>query len=360
MQLQKEIEKIADTNKAKLNADEIIVSIMEAKTGNILSLASSNRFNPNNIEKDKRININNNAIEFAYEPGSVLIPITVAIALDKNRVGEKELFSAYNQGQKDKNGLFPQGIITIDRWKIKDQNRFTNNTLSVEDIVVNTSYIGSLLVANRLSGKELLDGYEAFGLNKKTNIDFPNETIGQFPTLAQLSSGEQVGKINIFKSTVSYGQGASVNFIQLMQGYNIFNNDGKIVQPSITKQSFENPSYQIVSPKTTAIMKDILIKTALQKSGKFKRHEGLEIGGKTAVANIAENGKYDLKYMSSFFGFVNDEHAKYTIGITVKNPISKDKYKNYDLASDGVTSLFNEVVTVLVKDGYLKPNETHK
>ncbi|XPV53006.1 MAG: penicillin-binding transpeptidase domain-containing protein [Halarcobacter ebronensis] len=49
--------------------------------------------------------------------------------------------------------------------------------------------------------------------------------------------------------------------------------------------------------------------------------EGLEIGGKTGTAKVAEDREiYQREYISSFFGFVNDEKNSYTIGVTVFRP----------------------------------------
>lgn len=354
--LQKSIETVLDTYKKELGADEIIVSVMESETGNILSLASSNRLNLNGIiENDKNI-ITNNAIDFTYEPGSVIKPITIALALDKNRVTLQEKFPAYNDGKKNKDGAYPRGVITIDRWKISDDHQFKKNTLTVEDIIVNSGNIGTLLVANRLSGKELMDGFHQFGIASGSGIDLPNEKMGYLPTLTQLSAGDGSGKLNIFKSTVSYGQGMTTTFMELLKAYNVFNNDGKSVTPSVIKKDFTNTDTKILSDKTTAIMKELLIKTVLNGTGKNTIYEGLEIGGKTGTANIAINGKYKQKYISSFFGFANDSNKKYTIGVTVNNPTSTGKHWYYYYASNSAIPVFKEVVDILVKDGYLQPN----
>ncbi len=355
VQLQKSIETVLDTYKKELGADEIIVSVMESKTGNILSLVSSNSIKVN----DKNTTINN-AIEFTYEPGSVIKPITIALALDKNRVTLQEEFPAYNDGKKNKDGEFPRGVITIDRWKISDDHQFKKNTIKVEDIVVNSSSIGTLLVANRLSGKELMDGFHQFGIASGSGIDLPNEKMGYLPTLTQLSAGEEFKKLNIFKSTVSYGQGMTTTFMELLKAYNVFNNDGKIITPSVVKKDFTNTDTKILSDKTTAIMKELLIKTVLEGTGKNTIYEGLEIGGKTGTANIAINGEYKQKYMSSFFGFANDSNKKYTIGVVVNNPTSTGEHWYYYYASNSAVPVFKEVVDILVKDGYLQPNGVKK
>ncbi len=360
LRLQKNIELMLDIYKAKLGAEEIIVSVIESKTGNVLALASSNRFNPTNIKEDEIKNLNVSAIEYQYEPGSVMKPISISLVLEKNKATLNEHFFAFNTGTRNSEGEFPKGKIHIDRWGISDDHQFKTNYLTIEDIVINSSNIGTLQIVNRLTGKELLDGYHTFGINKKTEIDLPAEKIGYLPPLGQVSAGEQFGKLNIFKSTISYGQGMTSTFMQLLKAYNVFNNDGEIVTPSIVKKSIQNPSNKIISTKTANIMKGLLIKTVLEGTGKNTIYEGLEIGGKTGTANIAGHGGYQKKYMSSFFGFVNDKANKYTVGVMVNNPTSTGIHWYYYYASNSAVPVFKNIIDIMVKLNYLKPHDIPK
>ena len=72
-------------------------------------------------------------------------------------------------------------------------------------------------------------------------------------------------------------------------------------------------------------MKKLLIKTVEKGTGRKTYIEGLEIGGKTGTANVVEKGRYQRKYMSSFFGFINDKNNKYTVGVTVNDPVKSWK-----------------------------------
>jgi len=357
LKLQKNIELMLDTYKTKLGADEIIVSIMDSTNGKVLSLASSNRFNPKRIRKKDYGSLNVNAIEQVFEPGSVVKPISISLVLDKNRASLDELFFAYNKGKKNKHGEYKAGKMKVGRWPIRDDHQFKKHYLTVQDIVMYSSNIGTLQLAQRLKGFELLDGYHKFGITKKTGIDLPYEKVGRLPSLGQLRAGEDKGKLNVFKATVSYGQGMTASFMQILKAYTVFNNDGKIVTPSIVQNDLINKPIQVISKRTANIMKDLLIKTVKEGTGKKAIIKGLEIGGKTGTANIARGGRYKRKYMSSFFGFVNDDNKKYTIGVTVNNPISRGKYWYYYYASNSAVPVFKEIVQILVKLNYLEPNQ---
>ena len=357
LKLQRNIELILDRYKTKLGADEIMITIMESKTGKVLSLASSNRFNPNKIAQKDIKNLNVNAIEYQFEPGSIVKPISISLVLDKQKTSLTEVFSAYNKGRRNKKGEYPKGVYKIGRWAIHDDHQFKKRYLSLKDIVIYSSNIGTLILAQRLSGQEFLDGFKSFGLSKRTNIDLPYESRGLIHKLYQYRAGESKGKDNIFKATDSYGQGITTTFMQMVKAYSVFNNNGKIVTPQIVKikKPLEQP--QVIREETASIMKKLLIQTVEEGTGKKAKMDGLTIGGKTGTANIVENGKYQRKYMSSFFGFANDEKGnKYTIGVTVNNPINRGKYWYYYYASNSAVPVFKELVNTLVKLNYLEPS----
>jgi len=353
LKLQRNIELMLDRYKTEFEAKEIIVSVMESDTGKILSLASSNRYNPQSIQQEDIESLRNNAIEYNFEPGSVIKPISIALAMDNNKIKKNELFFAYNKGKKNKKGEYPKGKYKIKRHTIGDDHRFTKNYLTLEDVVMYSSNIGTLVIANRLTGEEFYDGFKKFGLSKKTGIDLPYEAKGIIHKLYQYKAGEDRNEDNIYKTTDSYGQGITATFMQVLKAYTVFNNDGKIVTPYIIKNN-NKQDVQVISEKVAKDMKRLLIKTVEDGTGRKTFIEGLEIGGKTGTANIVENGKYQRKYMSSFFGFVNDGNKKYTIGVTVNDPVNRGKKWYYYYASNSAVPVFKEITKILLKLNYLE------
>ena len=367
LKLQKNIEMILDNYKTKLEAKEIIVSIIESSTGKVLSLATSNRFDPQNIKKQDIESLNVKAIEHPFEPGSVLKPISLALVLDKNKVKKNELFFAYNKSKPNKKGEYKRGVYKLGRHKIRDDHQFKKHYLTIDDILVYSSNIGTLQLVQRLKAKDFVSGLKDFGITKKTGIDLPYEKIGIMPKLYKFRAGESKGKDNVYKATVSYGQGMTSTFMQILKAYTVFNNNGYIVTPQIVSSliSPNNKTVKIdtqkprkvISSKSSNDIKRMLIKTVDEGTGVNAAVEGLEIGGKTGTAQIARGGRYLKKYISSFFGFANDSKNKYTIGVTVFDPVSKGKYWYYHYASHSAAPVFKEVVQTLVKFNYLKPYE---
>ena len=365
LKLQKNIELIIDKAKAKYKAKEIIVSIMNSKNGNILTLASSNRFNPGRIKKEDIPDLNVFAIESQYEPGSILKPISIAIAMDKNLIKRNELFYAYNKGKMNSKGLFPKGKFPLGRYTIKDDHNFKKHYLTVNDIIIFSSNIGTLQIAQRLKAKEIHEGLVKFGFTKRTGIDLPYEKRGKLPSIKLLKRGQKKGKDNVYKATISYGQGMTSTFIQVLKAYSAFNNEGKVVTPKlissyiVNNKTIKTPKYEsvrVISKRTANQMKRMLINTVTDGTGRGTNIKGLEIGGKTGTAQLARGGQYKKRYISSFFGFANDKKSKYTIGVTVVEPNSTGKYWYHYYASQSAVPLYKEVIETLVKLNYLKLN----
>ena len=357
LKLQRNIELMLTRYKEKLGAKEIIVSVMESQTGKILSLASSNRYNPTRLKQEDIDNLRVNAIEYNFEPGSVIKPIAIALAYDKNKVTEDELFFAYNKGKANSKGEYPRGKYKIGRYTIGDDHQFTKHYLTLKDIFIYSSNIGTLKIANRLTADEFYNGYISFGLSKKTGIDLPFEQDGQIHKLYQYKAGESEGKDNIFKATDSYGQGITTTFMQVMKAYSVFNNDGIISTPYLVQKNGKNGKKQIIKKETANKIKELLIATIDEGTGTKAKIDGLIVGGKTGTAQIARGGSYQKRYISSFFGIANDfEGKKYTIGVTVREPIAFGKYWYYRYASNSAVPVFRETAKILVKLGYLKEN----
>jgi len=342
LDFQRAIERVLDRKKRQIGADEILVAVMNSETGQILSLATSERFNPQKIRQKDVKALNPNFSEYLYEPGSVIKPLTLSIALDNHKV---DLNKKIKLGGKYR---------VNEKYTITDDSYF--KSLTPRGIIIYSSNIGISKIAWELSGKELYDGFRAFGLAQKSGVDLSKELRGRIkaPYLLEYPT---------YSANSAYGYGMFVNFIQMVKAYSAFNNDGVAVTPKIVDYladsngkkyniEVEVPSLRACSSKTAQKLHNILVDVVERGTGTAAQYDGLEVGGKTGTAHITYKGKYIDKYHSSFFGFVNDKFGhKYTIGVLAIKP------KKVYFASQTVAPIFHDVVEKMVNFNYLQPDE---
>jgi cell division protein FtsI (penicillin-binding protein 3) len=341
--LQRRVELMIDQMKLSIDADEIIVGIMESKTGKVLSLASSERYDPSHIRQKDIAALVPKFTEYPYEAGSVLKPLTVAIALDKKRITPDTWFKT---GYKRFDITGGQSVSDDDYFE----------SLPVTDIIVHSSNIGTSQISWLLTGQEFREGLLKFGIAKKTGIDLSRDLPGSLKPLRLLNH-------KMHRANSSFGYGMMVTFTQLMKAYSAFNNDGLAMTPRLVDylQDAKGNHYtlepeignmQAVSKKAANQIHDILLEVVKRGTGVAAQYPGLEIGGKTGTAHIAKKGRYVREYHSSFYGFANDKEGhKYTIGVLVIR--AKKRYKYF--ASQSAVPTFRRITDILVELDYLKP-----
>ena len=338
LSFQKDVEAVVTKMKKMTAAQEVMAAVMDSTTGQLYALASSERFDPKHIRQRDVNALHPKFSEYLYEPGSVIKPFTMAIALDHGKVSLDE--------------QIPLGgkLKVTNKYTISDDDYF--KSLTPKGIIMHSSNIGIAKIAWRLTGRELYDGWRKFGLSKPSGIDLSKELIGRIKSASQLNH-------KTHSANMAYGYGMLANFMQLIRGYSAFNNNGVIVTPKIVEylsdkngKAYEVPrdvsNVQACSAKTAQSINYMLQETVNRGTGTAAQYDGLTVGGKTGTAHISERGHYVEKYHSSFYGFANDKLGhKFTIGVFVIKP------KKVYFASQTAAPTFQKIVGALVKHHYL-------
>ena len=165
-----------------------------------ISLASFPTFNPNlrpkNLFKKDPSNspIFNRAVQGIYELGSVFKIFPVALGMETNVINPKTEFNTHNP-------------IKIGGRTIKDYKYF-GPKLSVEDIILKSSNIGTVRIAQKIGSTNLKAFYKNLGLFDTTTLELP-ETKGTKPQKPKKWN-------NLETATASYGHGiAAVSYTHL-------------------------------------------------------------------------------------------------------------------------------------------------
>ena len=338
--LQKKLEEILDLHKEHTKALEIIAAVMDSRTGKIIAVASSNRFNPSNILTDEIPYLKVSAVNYAYEPGSVMKTIFVAMLLDKNKIHLQDVINTHNGRYHYRTGEL-----------VTDEHKF--QYLSVQNVVVHSSNIGMIELSQLANPLDTIDYLNSLGFAHNSEVDLSGEKSGSIPGVRQV-------KHTTIRGALFYGYGIRANYFQLLKAYNIFNNDGILIAPKIasfklTQEGKKEPIQTIERKRvlsTNTAMKINLVLQAVVKdgTGKQARYPGLIIGGKTGTTEIPREKAYN----SSFFGFANDKKSKYTIGVTVIKP---DPYSAVHFASQSAVPTFRDIVQALVEEKLLLPTQ---
>ena len=341
--LQQRIEKLLDAAKNALDADDVIAAVMESGSGKVVAMAGANRFDPNHITPKDVPNLTNKFTNYPYEPGFVIAPLVMATALQKGLVKPDQTIYVHN------------GRYNIDSTHtLTDSEKHT--MLTPEGIIVHSSNIGIAKIAAMFSGDAFRKSLESFGFGRKVPFPLHRNKEGYMKSVNYFNNP-------LFRMNTAYGYGMTATFIQLLQAYSVFDNDGKRVRPNIIASIEREGSVtlpeapkteRILSSETAQTMRKFLIANVQKGTAQKAYDPGLVIGGKTGTAHIARNEHYVREYHSSFYGFVDDASGhRYTIGVLVIRPKAPGAF----YASRSAVPVFKRVVQAMVEQGYLKPEK---
>ena len=235
---------------------------MDVENGEILSLVSLPDFDINlrtDLREKKYIN---KITKGVYELGSIFKTFTIAIAIENDLVTSQTIIENIPR------------TIKCSRHNISDIKQFPKN-LSVEDILIRSSNIGTLMIAKKIGEKKYKEFLEVSHLLK--NPDIQLEEVG-YPV-----------KFNWNKcklETVSYGHGITTTPLQATAVYASLVNGGKIVKPSLLKKKNKKDFGRLISEKTSNDINKILRKVVSEEEGTAKLADihGYNVGGKSGTS----------------------------------------------------------------------------
>lgn len=274
--------------------------LMDVNTGEVLSLVSLPDYNPNvKIPVGEKALFNFITLG-TYEPGSVFKTFNAALGFESGKVKVTDKFDATKP-------------IMIQKRKISDFHG-ENRWLSVGEILIHSSNIGSVKIAERV-GKE---GQRAF----LKNLGF-FESVKDFevPEKARPQVQSEKNWAQITLATVSYGHGISVTPLHIVTAFSALVNGGIYHTPTLIKSDTQKISRRVMSEQTSEQMRPLLRDVVLYGSGKKAEVAGYEVGGKTGTANKNTNGKYaDRRVTNSFLATFPTSDPKYALLVVIDEP----------------------------------------
>lgn len=288
------------------------VIVMSPQTGNILAMANSPTFDPNDLGSASAAGRRNRAVVDVVEPGSVSKMVTAAAALESGVTTPAEVMRV-------------DDTLKIGAKVFKDSHPHPVQHLSFSQVIQSSSNVGTIKVAERLGKQGLHDYLVRFGYGRKTGLNFPGESAGILPEPQdwwQTSLG-----------TIAIGQGVAVTPLQMARAYATLANGGVEVEPNLvlaTIDSEGNRHYskapqgrRVIDPETARTLTEMLVGVTGSDSGTGSAAAipGYPVAGKTGTAQKPRIGAPGYSgYMSSFVGYAPADDPRLVVAVILDDP----------------------------------------
>lgn len=292
-----ELKEAVVNNKAHAGA----AMIVDTHTGEVLALANYPSYNPNDRTHLTGDQLRNRALTDTFEPGSIMKPFTISLALDLHRVAPTTIVNT-NPGR-----------VNLDGATITDDANF--GVLTVAGVIQKSSNVGTTKIAMQLKPEEMWNMYTTIGLGQAPQVGFPGAVAGRLRPWHSWRRIEQ--------ATMSYGYGLSVSLFQLAHAYTVFANQGRLLPLSIYR--VDGPPQQgpqVFAPETMREVRKML-ETVVAPGGTARQAEvpGYRVGGKTGTAYKHSGRGYDhSKYRASFVGVAPMSNPRIIVAVSIDEP----------------------------------------
>ena len=323
----------------KYKSRETFGIVIKPATGEIIAMSDNTPMDFNLIKKDYR----NKMVEYRYEPGSIIKPLIVSMALDSKSISKNFSYT-------------DRGCINIQSYKVCNYDKKARGkNVNLIEIIKNSLNLGMVSIQKHIKYKTFLEYFtKKLALGEETGIDLPNENSQNIQSINHLNT-----PINY--ATAAFGQGISFTPIAMLRGLSIIANDGFLVRPHIVSEInygslipskfTDTKKKRVLDIQAVEEIKKIMVEAVDQSSQKQKfLRKGYSVAAKTGTAQIAskKGGYKEGVNLHTFFGFFPVEtkpENRYAIILYTFEP--KAKYSSQTLTKpffnlvDFLTSYYN-------------------
>ena len=320
-------EKALDAEMEKVKAAHGTVVVQDPHTGQILALAVSPRFNPNDQKHMDASVLQNLAVSDVYEPGSTFKLVTYSAAIDGAGVKPTDIVDC--QG----------GAWTMFGRTLHDDKSDHFGRVTVQYALEHSSDVGAAKMAMKLGPEKFYSYMHNFGFGERTGIELPSETRGI------LRKPKKWGATSFM--SLAIGQEVGVTPVQLATMVSAIANGGVYIPPHILLQSTDNMkgdprlkpaafhpanqlpatlpdgSHRVITEMTSATMREIMRGIVIEGTGKEAALNGYSSGGKTGTAekiDVATHTYSHTKLVASFAGMAPVSNPAITVAVVIDTP----------------------------------------
>src|SRR6185436_16510300 len=286
--------------------------VMDPNDGAILAMASLPTFDPNRYREFTPAAWRNRNVQDLYEPGSTFKIVTASAGLEERIVTPSQVLDCGN------------GEITIANITIHEHDGHRYGMLSFEDVIVNSSNVGTARVGLALGEHRFYNWIRRFGFGERTGIQLPGEASG---LLRRTDKWTQVSP-----ASISIGQEIGVTPLQIVRAVSTVATGGLRVEPRIVDRVIDDDGntvdapprhapVRVMSEKTAAVLNEILKGVVSRGTGEQAALAEHVVAGKTGTAQKAGRGGYSAdRFVGSFVGYVPADRPRLAILVVIDEP----------------------------------------
>lgn len=285
--------------------------MLRPRTGEILAMGSRPTYDPNDPGKSPIAALKNRMTVDSYEPGSTFKIVSIGAALNEGLAKLGEPIDC------------ERGVWNYKGKPLHDHERY--GVLSVEEVMMKSSNIGSAKIGVRLGNEGLFNYLTAFGFGERTGVMLPGESRGILIPVKKWDG--------LTGSRVSIGHSAAATPLQMAMAMAAIANGGRLMRPLLVDRLEDAEGRAVVKNHPQVVRQVFKPEVAKQVVEALKRvvstdgtAEKARLGyytaaGKTGTAQKLENGQYSHdKYFSSFIGFFPADNPELLIYVCVDEP----------------------------------------
>ncbi len=319
---------------SKYNAAYGVVVLMEVKTGEIKAISNLKRTGNDTYAENK-----NFAVAENNDPGSTFKLASMLALLEAGKVA---LTDSVDTGE---------GAYEFSDRVMRDHKNGGYGMLSVEDVFVKSSNVGTARLVNEHFGKnpqEYIDIIKGTGLGRPLNFQLMGE--GE----PYIKDTDDPSWSDVSLPWISVGYETQLTPLQTLTFYNAVANEGKMIQPILVKsinradrpvEVFEAKvlNKKIASKETLVKLRQMLEGVVERGTAKNIRNDFYKIAGKTGTAQKLINGRYTWqKYYASFAGYFPAENPIYSCIVIID---SAEGYNRF--GGDVAAPVFKEIADMI-------------
>jgi cell division protein FtsI/penicillin-binding protein 2 len=300
---------------ARHGADGGSLIIMEPKSGAILAMCANPDYDGNNYAKVKDIKVfTNPAIFSQYEPGSIFKVITMAMALDQEKIAPETTYEDMG------------GVRIVDKT-IENSDHQANGQQTMTQVLEKSLNTGAIFVMRKIGPDLFSDYVKKFGFGEKTGFESVGESKGDIKSLFKKSAGE------LYAATASFGQGLAVTPLQMVTAFAAIANNGVLMKPYVVKEIIKPDGSKIItqprvirrviSEKAATLLAGMMVNVVENGHGKKAAVKGYWVGGKTGTAQVARRDGHGYEpnaHIGSFGGFAPVDDPKFVMLVRIDQP----------------------------------------